>query len=758
MKRASLWMGLSALLLAACTNTPEMPRYTDYVDPFIGTGGHGHTFPGAVLPNGMIQPSPDTRVYEWDACSGYHYTDSSINGFSHTHLSGTGCCDYGDLLLMPTVGKQEYQFLGWTHQQKAYASPFSHENETATPGYYSVVLDRYNVKAELTATQRAALHRYHFPQSEEAGFILDLDYALQNSTNTELELNVISDTEITGWKKTNGWAAQQGIGFYMQFSKPFTCDLVEEPIKVEKDGKTIEWPQRKALLHFATQADEEVLVKVGISAVDIDGARRNVEAELPSWNFDSIAAVAQQVWNDRLAKVDIQTTNDDQKKIFYSALYHTAIHPSLFSDVDGRYRGQDLKIHQVAEGEEMYTIYSTWDTFRALHPLLTIIEPEQNDKFVTSLMHKYYEGGLLPLWELAGNYTATMIGYNSVPILVDAYMKGYNHIDGKELLKACERSSVYDTTGVASFPRMVQALVPMSKHYKNTLGYIPYEKENESVAKGLEYAYADWCIAQLAKAIGDTASYEKYSQLGKNYANYFDPETKFMRGKDSKGNWHTPFNPYSSEHRNDDYCEGTAWQWAWFVPHDVEGLTNLLGGEEQFIVRLDSLFLASSKIESAAGDQVASPDISGLIGQYAHGNEPSHHIAHFYNYVGQPWRTQEVIDEVLHTLYFNDPNGLSGNEDCGQMSAWYVLNAMGFYQVCPGNPIYSIGRPLFDQVTLNLENGNKFVIEAKNNTKENKYIQSITLNGTQLDKPFFNHSDLMNGGKLVVEMGNTPIK
>ncbi len=754
MKRISLWTGLGALLLTACAQSPETPCYTDYVDPFIGTGGHGHTFPGAVLPNGMIQPSPDTRIYEWDACSGYHYTDSTINGFSHTHLSGTGCCDYGDILLMPTVGKQEYQFLGWENQQKAYASPFSHENEKATPGYYSVLLDRYNVKAELTATQRAALHRYHFPQSENAGFILDLDYALQNSENTALELNIISDTEITGWKMTNGWAENQGIGFYMQFSKPFTCDIVDTPIEVERNGKSTQWPQRKALLHFTTQTDEEVLVKVGISAVDIDGARRNVEVELPSWNFDSIASIAQQAWNERLARVSIENSDNNQKKIFYTALYHSSIHPSLFSDVDGRYRGQDREIHQVAEGEEMYTIFSTWDTFRALHPLMTIINPEQNDQFVTSLIHKYHEGGILPMWELAGNYTATMIGYNSVPILVDAYMKGYDKVDGKELLEACMRSSVYDTTGIVASRRMINGVVPISKHYKNTLGYIPYEKENESVAKGLEYAYDDWCIAQLAKAIGDTVTYEKYAQLGKNYANYFDPITKFMRGKDIKGNWHTPFNPYSSEHRNDDYCEGTAWQWAWFVPHDIEGLTDLLGGKEQFITRLDSLFLADSKIEGS----LTSSDISGLIGQYAHGNEPSHHIAHLYNYVGQPWKTQEIIDEILYTQYFNNPNGLSGNEDCGQMSAWYALNAMGIYQVCPGKPVYSIGRPIFDQVTIQLDNGKEFIIETKNNTKENKYIQRITLNNTQLEQPFFNHSDLMNGGKLVLEMGNTPVK
>ena len=512
--------------------------------------------------------------------------------------------------------------------------------------------------------------------------------------------------------------------------------------------------RKKALLQFPTAQNEEVLVKVGISAVDIKGAQRNVETEIPSWDFDSIMTATQNKWNDYLETIQVEGNNETQKQIFYTALYHTAIHPSLFSDADGRYRGLDQMIHQTKPGKEIYTVYSLWDTFRALHPLLTIIKPDLNEKLVMSLMQKYHEGGILPMWELAGNYTATMIGYHAIPVIVDAYMKGFDKIDGKELLEACIRSSVYDTTGIIASSRMVNGLVPISKYYKNKIGYVPYEKENESVAKGLEYAYNDWCIARLAEEIGDTATYEKYKALSKSYINYYDPQTGFMRGKDLKGNWHVPFNPRYSDHRNDDYCEGTAWQWAWFVPHDIEGLIALMGGQEKFIGRLDSLFVAESKIEGP----LVSSDISGLIGQYAHGNEPSHHIVHLYNYVNQSWKAQQLIDTILHTQYFNNPNGLSGNEDCGQMSAWYVLNAMGFYQVCPGSPIYSVGRPIFDKVTINLPNGKVFEIIANNNSRTNKYIQRIRLDNILLESPFFMHSDIMKGGKIVMEMGNTPVK
>lgn len=755
MKTTTVLCGLSLIFCTACGGVPDKKsEYVDYVNLFIGTGGHGHTFPGPLRPHGMIQPSPDTRIYQWDACSGYHYSDSSINGFSHTHLSGTGIGDYGDVLLMPTVGVQDYRYMGYDSQQTAYASEFSHEDEVATPGYYGVLLKRYDVFAELTATERGALHRYRFPESDKSGFIIDLDYSLQRQENQDMQLEAISDTEIVGWKRTQGWAENQQIGFYMQFSKPFSCKIVDTPIEVEWNGEKRMLPQSKALLQFATTEGEEIFVKVGISAVDVEGARRNVEMEIPTWNFDSIAMETRNIWNDYLASVQVESSDETAKKIFYTALYHTAVHPSLFTDVDGRYRGVDQLVHRAENNTDIYTVYSLWDTFRALHPLMTIIQPELNDRFMVSLMQKYREGGILPMWELAGNYTATMIGYHAVSTLVDAYMKGSKAVDGHELLKACIRSAEYDTTGIVASRRMIGGLMPISKYYKNTIGYIPYDKENESVAKGLEYAYNDWCISLLAKSLGETEISERYKTLAGAYRHYFDASTGFMRGKSISGEWHTPFNPRYSDHRNDDYCEGTAWQWTWFVPHDVDGLMELMGGREAFIERLDSLFLADSSIDGP----LISADISGMIGQYAHGNEPSHHIVHLYNYVEQPWKTQQLVDSILYSQYFDDPNGLSGNEDCGQMSAWYVMNAMGFYQVCPGAPIYSIGRPIFDKVSIPLPNEKTFEIIVHNNSRQNKYIQSMRLDGVELESPFFMHNDIMKGGTLVIEMGDTPVK
>lgn len=748
MKLIFALIGCSLLLgMAACTQTSTSQDYTDFVNPFIGTGGHGHTYPGAVVPNGMIQPSPDTRIYQWDACSGYYYNDSTINGFSHTHLSGTGCGDYGDVLLMPTVGKQDYHAMGSESQQMAYASAFSHQNETAQPGYYSVVLDRYNVKAELTATKRAAIHRYTFPQSDESGFILDLDYSLQRQKNEEMELEVISDTEICGRKKTVYWAFDQYINFYAKFSKPFTYTMVTDSMVLDEGGPLL--PTAKVLLHFNTKAGEEVYVKVGISAVDVEGARKNVEAEIPEWDFNGVRKAARASWNNYLAKIDIDTDNKDQKTMFYTALYHTGMQPNLFTDVDGRYLGMDLKAHQGSVNEPMYTVFSLWDTFRAYHPLMTIIDPDLNEAFIRSLIQKQREGGVFPMWELAGNYTGTMIGYHAVPVIVDAYMKGYHNFDVNEAYKACLRVAEYDTAGIKCPSLVLPHLMPQAKYWKNKIGYVPCDKDNEAVAKALEYAYNDWCISAFAESLGDAANHEKYAKFAEGYKTYFDPSTRFMRGLDSKGNWRTPFNPRSSTHRNDDYCEGTAWQWTWFVPHQIDGLVELMGGREGFISKLDSLFTVSSVLEG----ENTSADISGLIGQYAHGNEPSHHIIHMYNYVGQPYRTQELVDSVLQTLYFNDPDGLSGNEDCGQMSAWYILNAMGFYQVCPGKPVYSIGRPLFNKATVNLKDGKKFTVIAKNNSRENKYIQSIVLNGKPLDEPFFTHQDIVDGGTLELTMG-----
>ena len=739
------------LATSSCSRQETCNDYTQYVNVFIGTGGHGHTYPGAVVPHGAIQPSPDTRIYGWDACSGYYYNDSTINGFSHTHLSGTGCCDLGDVLIMPTVGEQDITQEEERGQTKAYASAFSHEREKAEPGYYSVMLDRYGIQAEITSTTRGAIHRWTFPKSEDAGVIVDLDYSLEDQTNIGMQLEVISDTEVVGHKMTKFWAFDQYINFYAKFSKPFTYTIVDDTVTVGDKQK----PRRKALLKFAaTEEGEVIYAKVGVSAVDIDGAKNNVLSEIPEWDFDGVKAAAHQRWNEYLAKIDIETGDADHRTIFYSALYHAGLQPYTFTDADGRYYGMDMKVHQGDAQKPVYTIFSTWDTFRAWHPLQTIIAPEFNGELVKSLLLKAREGGILPMWELCSNYTGCMIGYHSVPIIADAYIKGYRDIDINEAYKAMRRSAEYDTTGIIAPKAVAAILMNQAKYWKNKVGYVPCDKDNEAVAKALEFAYNDWCIAQIAKEVGDTAGVALYENFAKAYKIYYDPEVGYMRGKDSEGKWRTPFDPARSTHRSDDYCEGNAWQWSWFVPHDPEGLMELVGGKDVFLSKLDALFAASSEI---TGESV-SADISGLIGQYAHGNEPSHHIIHFYNYAGQPWKTQELVDQVLYTLYFNNDNGLSGNEDCGQMSAWYILNAMGFYQVCPGKPVYSIGRPLYDKVTINLTNGKKFVIEAINNSRENKYIQSMELNGKALTEPFFTHDDIMQGGKLVFTMGNTPKK
>lgn len=739
------------LILSACTANTNVEDYSAYVNPFIGTGGHGHTFPGAVVPHGMIQPSPDTRIDGWDACSGYYYNDSTINGFSHTHVSGTGCCDYGDVLLMPTVGKQTYQTTDSQSQQLPYASAFSHENESAEPGYYSVFLDRYQVKAELSASKRGAIHRYTFPASKESGFIIDLDYSLQRQTNSEMEIKVLSDTEICGHKKTTYWAFDQYINFYAKFSKPFTYTLINDSVTMD-NGKRL--PICKALLQFETKKDEQVLVKVGVSAVDVKGAQNNVLSEIADWDFDKVRQHARNEWNRYLSKIDVTTTNQEDKTIFYSALYHTGISPNLFTDADGRYLGMDLKVHQGDVKQPIYTTFSLWDTFRALHPLMTIIDPDLNTQFIQSLLKKHQEGGIFPMWDLASNYTGTMIGYHAVPVIVDAYTKGYRDFDIQEAYKACLRTAEYDTTGIKCPALVLPHLMPKAKYYKNSIGYIPCDRENESVAKALEYAYNDWCISVFAESMTDFDNKDKYARFAKAYEFYFDKETRFMRGLNSKGEWRTPFNPRASTHRNDDYCEGTAWQWTWFVPHDVEGLVNLMGGENAFASKLDSLFTADSSLEG----ETTSSDISGLIGQYAHGNEPSHHVTHLYNYVNRPWRTQELVDSVFQSQYANRPDGLAGNEDCGQMSAWYILNSMGFYQVCPGKPVYSIGRPVFDQAVVNLTNGKKFTVMVKNNSKKNKYIESMLLNGQTLHTPFFSHQDIVDGGTLEITMSDKPNK
>ena len=742
----------SGIGLFSCAEQDLPKEYTDSVNVFIGTGGHGHTFPGATLPHGMVQLSPDTRLLGWDACSGYYYDDTSIMGFSHTHLSGTGIGDYGDILFMPVVGEKPLITGTAEKPDEGYRSRFSHEQESARPGYYQVLLQDDSINVELTATLRAGLHRYTYPKVSDARLIVDMEPTIHGHQHPVTQIRVVNDSTIAGMKYTVGWAKRHYVYFYAVFSSPFDYKLYSGT-EYQSDSTSVTVNTAKAVMSFRNlPADGRVLAKVGISSVDEEGARLNVEAEIPNWNFEGVMKEANTVWNEALGKIDIETSDNDSRTVFYTSLYHAFIQPSLASDVDGRYRTMGHEIKQDASYTN-YTVFSLWDTFRAAHPLYTIVTPEQNQAFIRSLLRKYDEGGILPKWELASNETGTMIGYHAVSVIADAMMKKQCDFDVKKALEACIRSSVYDTTGVT--PMMDRQilngkLMPVSIKYKNELGYIPCDKVGGSVSQGLEFAYNDWLIAQMMKEHNRKDLYDKYMELSRNYRNYFDPETKLMRGRLSDGSWITPFDPASVQ-RPSNYVEGNAWQWAWFVPQDVEGLMELVGGQKSFEAHLDTLFTTSSEL---TGDPNAAADVTGMIGQYAHGNEPSHHIPYLYNYAGAPRKTQALVDHILRTLYHNDPNGLSGNEDVGQMSAWYALSAMGFYSFCPGRPVYEIGRPIFDKVTIHLSNGKDFVIQAKNNSVENKYIRSMKLNGEDLAEPRFSHFDLMKGGELIFEMEN----
>jgi predicted alpha-1,2-mannosidase len=729
----------------------EIPDNGKYVNTFIGTGGHGHTFPGATTPYGMVQLSPDTRTLGWDACGGYHHTDSSIIGFSHTHLSGTGISDLGDFLFMPFSGKAKVTPGTPEDPDSGYRSRFNHSNEKSSPGFYSVLLKDYDIKAELTTTKRAGFHKYKFLKEGKSGIIIDLSHTIYPDHKPNHQFKIISNTEISGYKGSGGWAVTQDIFFKAKFNKPFTVTFYENGKKIDALPNRMS-KKLLAVLTFNTKAGEEVLAKVGISSLDYEGASKNLETEINHWDFDKVKNEAHETWKKELSKINVKGGTENEKTIFYTALYHTSIAPNTFSDVDFRYRGMDREIHQT-DKENIYTVFSLWDTFRAYNPLKTITDPDKTNEFINTLLTKYDQGGILPMWELQGNYTGCMIGYHAVPVIVDAYNKGIRSYDVKKAYEAVVHASTYNTTDIFFPSKQVKnILMPKGKLYNETMDFIPADLENESVSKALEYAYNDWCIAQMAKDLGKTDDYNRFMKRSKKYTQYYDTKTGFMRGKNADGNWREPFDPRYSKHRKDDYTEGNAYQWSWFVPHDVQGLVDLVGGKETFIKNLDVLFSTSSEL---VGDDV-SGDISGLIGQYAHGNEPSHHISHMYNFVDQPWKTQEITDQIMRELYFNDPNGLAGNEDCGQMSAWYVLNAIGFYSFNPGDPTYSIGRPIFDEVEINLPTGKKFIIIAENNSWDNKYIQSTKLNGKKLDTPFFTHEQLIAGGKMEFTMGKLP--
>lgn len=687
---------------------------TSYVNTFIGTGGHGHTYPGATMPFGMMQLSPDTRLEGWDGCSGYHYSDSYIYGFSHTHLSGTGISDYGDILLMPT---NQQIFHNGADGKEGYRAHFSHNNEFAEPGYYKVHLDSTNIDVELTVAQRSGIHKYQFPSSENQYVILDL---VHRDKVLDANIKTLSNTEISGYRHSEAWAKDQRLFFVIKTSHPFDNVLESPPNKEKSDA-------RRLALKFINPNNEPVYIKLGISAVDEDGARKNLEAEVLNKDFETVKTEAQKAWERQLEKIVIETEDNNKKTIFYSALYHTMLAPQLYQDVDGRYRGMDLEIHKTKDFD-YYSVFSLWDTYRAAHPLYTIIEPNRTNDFINTFLAKYDEGGILPMWDLAGNYTDCMIGYHAVAVIADAYLKGIRSYDVDKAFEAMKHSATRDEFGL--------------KAYK-TYGFIPVDEESESVSKTLEYAYDDWTIAQMAKALNKTEDYKTYIQRAQYYKNVFDPETKFMRGR-FRNTWFSPFDPYEV---NFNYTEANAWQYSFYVPQDISGLIKLYGRKAELETQLDALF--SAKTETTGRKQ---SDITGLIGQYAHGNEPSHHMAYLYNFVNRPHKTQERVHQILTQLYKNAPDGISGNEDCGQMSAWYVLSSMGFYPVTPGSNQYSIGTPLFNKATINLENGKTFTIAANNLSDSNIYIRYVRLNGELLEHTYISHNDIISGGTLEFEM------
>lgn len=701
--------------------------YTKLVNPLIGTGGHGHTYPGATAPFGLVQLSPDTRLTGWDGCSGYHYSDSLLYGFSHTHLSGTGVSDYGDILLMPITGKVVYN--NGADGKKGYRSRFSHRKEKAQAGYYEAYLEDYQVKAALTATPRVGVHRYVFPKGKDAHVLLDL---VHRDKVIASQIEIVNDREIRGYRLSNAWATRQHIYFVAQFSKPFKKHALLEGTQTNQHKKA-QGESIKASFSFGTFAQEEaVIVKVGISAVSMEGAKRNLKAEAPHWDFNATRQKVQNAWNHELARIQVEGRSKKEQEIFYTAMYHSFIAPNVFNDVDGAYRGRDQKVHTT--DHQYFTVFSLWDTYRATHPLYTLVQQKRTNDFIKTFLLQYQQDKILPVWELAGNETQCMIGYHAVPVIADAYMKGIRGYDAQLALQAAQASANQSKFGIGAYRKF---------------GYIPASEEPESVSKTLEYAYDDWCIAQMAKNMGKEAVYKDFIQRAQAYKNIFDKNTGFMRAK-RQNRWFAPFRP---EEVNFNYTEANSWQYSLYVPQDIAGLTSMLGGKAKLEQWLDNLFTASK--ETSGRHQA---DITGLIGQYAHGNEPSHHMAYLYNYADKPWKTQQRVAEILRTMYNNQPEGLSGNEDCGQMSAWYILSAMGFYPVTPGSNDYVLGSPVFPKTTLKLENGKTFVIEANNVSEENIYIQSVQLNGTAYHKNYIQHADLTKGGTLVIEMGKAPNK
>ena len=713
-----LYFIIISLIISCNSRSKILPAQKDlalisYVNPFIGTGGHGHTYPGVTMPFGMMQLSPDTRLDGWDGCSGYHYSDDEIYGFSHTHLSGTGVSDYGDILLMPTT---KAIFNNGADGKEGYKSKFSHDKEIAEPGYYKVHLDETNIDVELTVSKRSGIHKYYFNETQQDYIILDLEHRDQLLAH---QIEQISPTVIQGFRHSKAWATNQKLFFYIELSHEV---LLQYPASKNPT---------KTAMSIHNPKNEHVYVKIGISAVDIEGAKKNLYEEIGDKTFNEVKKAAQETWENQLEKIVIKDKNKDNKVNFYTAMYHAMIAPNLYQDVDGRYRGMDLEIHKTNDFD-YYTVFSLWDTYRAAHPLYTIIEQDRTNDFINTFLAKYDEGGIMPIWDLSACYTGCMIGYHAVPVIADAYLKGIKNYDTEKALQAMIYSATRDKLGLES--------------YKN-FGFIPVEKESESVSKTLEYAYDDWTIAQMAKAMNKEKVYKTYSERAQYYKNIFDPSSQFMRGR-FRNTWFAPFDPYEV---NFNYTEANSWQYSFYVPQDISGFMDLLGGKKALENQLDKLFTA--KNETSGRNQA---DITGLIGQYAHGNEPSHHMAYLYNFVNKPYKTQEKVHQILTELYTNTPDGISGNEDCGQMSAWYIFSSLGFYPVTPASNQYIIGSPLFNKATINLENGKTFTVEMVYKSEENIYIKSAKLNGKNYEYSYINHNDIVNGGTLVFEMTNTP--
>lgn len=683
---------LISLLLFECTvNNKESLDNLHFVNPMIGTDADGRINPVAVVPFGMIQLGPDTRPF----LNGYHYRDPNIIGFSHIHKSGAGCGDMLDLLFMPTIGPMEYYMHRKPYQERGYEAPMNHDRETVVPGKYTVYLEDRDVQVELSATKRCGFHRYSFPETDEANVVIDLVhsnlgacsiYPEENyDTVTCAALHVVSDSRVEGFRVTAGQAEEQHVYFVAEFSKPFDDTLLLNDFTPHSSA-TIESRKIRAVFRFSNNDKEPLKIRVGVSPVSIEGAAKNLKVEIPHWDFDRTVAEAQQAWAKELNKFSIETENNEHRTLFYSSLYNVLMYPALYSDVDGQYRGPDHEVHKAKNFDYMAQVSSLWDTFRAQNPLMSLVNPKMGNYHVQTFLAHYNHYGMLPIMPLCGNETFVMLGYHAMPVIADAYAKGLRDYDAEAIFEAMKVSSQRDTFGY-------WLKEPLGTYNYKKYGYIPYETETRSVSTTLEYAYDDWCIAQMAKMLGKEPDYEHYMQRSMAYKHLFDKNTGFMRAKSIDGKWLEPFEPLLPEHQKGSYVEGNAWQWTFFVPHDPEGLIELYGGNDNFINKLDSLFTIVDPDHARA---TSVQDMSGLIGQYAHGNEPSHHIPYFYSYAGAPWKTQEKVNEILTTMYRNSPDGLPGNDDTGQLTAWYVFSSMGFYPVRHGTGEYIIGAPLFD--------------------------------------------------------------